>query len=235
MRLLLLSNSTNPDGSFLGHVDDAIQDFLGDGVRRLLFVPFAGVRISYDDYMARVRDKFAELGYGIDGLHAAGDPLRAVSEAEAIVIGGGNTFHLVHALYGGGVIDAIRDRVRSGVPYIGWSAGSNVACPTLRTTNDMPIVEPPSFRTLGLVPFQINPHYTDARMEKHGGETRDDRIAEFVEVNPGVYVIGLREGTYLRIEDGEIDLIGERPARIFRHGRQPFEAAPGENLQYLLH
>ncbi|HET6569521.1 MAG TPA: dipeptidase PepE [Rhodothermales bacterium] len=234
MRLLLLSNSTNPGGSFLGHAEGAIRDFLGGALRRVLFVPFAGVRISYADYTARVREKFEGLGYGVDSLHAAEDRIRAVREAEAVVIGGGNTFHLVHALYEGGVIDAIRERVRTGAPYVGWSAGSNVACPTLRTTNDMPIVEPPSFRTLDLVPFQINPHYVDARTEGHGGETRDERIAEFIEVNPGVHVVGLREGTYLRIEGDEIELAGEHSARVFLHGRESFEVAPGEDVRFLL-
>lgn len=233
-RLLLLSNSTNPGGTFLGHAGDAIRDLLGEAVRRVLFVPFAGVRISYGDYAARVRERFEALDYDVDSLHEAEDRLRAVRKAEAIVIGGGNTFHLVRALYEGGVIDAIRERVRAGVPYMGWSAGANVACPTLRTTNDMPIVEPPAFRTLDLVPFQINPHYTDARMEGHGGETRDERIAEFIEVNPGVYVVGLREGTYFRIKDERIDLVGTASARIFLQGQESFEVAPGEDVSFLL-
>lgn len=234
MNLLLFSNSTNPGHTFLAHAGDAIRGILGKAVARALFVPFAGVGIAWDDYAARVRDRFAELGYAIVSVHEAGDPRQAVQEAEAIVIGGGNTFHLTYWLYESGIMDGVRERVQAGVPYIGWSAGSNVACPTLRTTNDMPIIEPASFRTLGLVPFQINPHYTDFRQEGHGGETRDDRIREFVIVNPTVPVIGLREGTWLRVEGGQISLAGTSPARIFRYGQDPYEVAPGDDIQFLL-
>lgn len=234
MNLLLLSNSTNPGSTFLAHAGDAIRGLLGENVRRVLFVPFAGVSISWDDYASRVRSRFAELGYDVESLHEAGDPRQAVRDAEAIIIGGGNTFHLTHKLYEAGVMDTIRERVQTGVPYAGWSAGANAACPTLRTTNDMPIVQPASFRTLGLVPFQINPHYTDFRQEGHGGETRDDRINEFGIVNPTVTVVGLREGTWLRLQNGQIQLAGSYPARIFRHGQDPYEVAPGDDLQFLL-
>ncbi len=232
-RLLLLSNSTNPGEPFLEHALGFIRDFLGSDAGRVLFVPFAGVTTSYDDLTTAVRQRFEGVGYGVDALHEASDPVEAVARAEAIVVSGGNTFHLVGGLYEAGVMDAIRARVQAGVPYVGWSAGANIACPTLRTTNDMPIVEPPSFRTLGLVPFQINPHYTDAHPEHHMGETRDDRLAEFTRANPGVYVVGLREGSLLRIEGGTIRLLGPRPARIFLEGRDPQEHAPGDTLQFL--
>jgi dipeptidase E len=161
------------------------------------------------------------LGFDVESLHKVFDAKQAVENTDAIAVGGGNTFHLLRALYRVDVVDAIRERVRGGMPYIGWSAGSNIACPTIRTTNDMPIVEPPSLNALGLVPFQINPHHTDVRIEGHMGETRDERLIEFTLANPGVRVIGLREGTMLRVEGDEITLIGGKPARIFLKGEEP--------------
>ena len=163
------------------------------------------------------------------------DAIGAIERAEAIVVGGGNTFHLLRGLYRAGVDDVIRERVRTGMPYVGWSAGSNVACPTIKTTNDMPIVEPPTLNALGLVPFQINPHYTDARIEGHMGETRDERLTEFTHASPGVRVIGLREGTMLRIEGDEITLLGGKPARIFVKDEPPRDISPEESLSFLLH
>jgi len=181
-----------------------------------------------------VRKRFAELGYGIRSVHEVGDAVAAVGDAEAIAVGGGNTFHLLSQLYETGLLEAIRARALEGTPYMGWSAGSNVACRSIRTTNDMPIVEPPSFTALDLVPFQINPHYTEAQLPNHGGETRADRIGEFVEANPGVHVVGLPEGCILHLEDGELQLIGERPAKVFLRGAEPFEVAPGASLQFLM-
>lgn len=227
MRLLLLSNSTNPEGTFLGHVGDVLRDFLPSAVQRVLFVPYAGVRLSWDDYAARVAERLGTLGLAVDALHEADDPVAAVQRAEAIVVGGGNTFHLVKHLYESHLVRAIRARVREGVPYVGWSAGANVACPTLRTTNDMPIVAPPSFRTLDLVPFQINPHYTDQHPPGHRGETRDERLEEFVTANPEVLVVGLREGSWLRVAGGTARLEGPHPARLFRHACPPEDVDPG--------
>jgi dipeptidase E len=174
------------------------------------------------------------MGYEVDSVHRAIDPKAAVMKAEAIAVGGGNTFHLLDGLYRNELIEAIRARVRGGTPYIGWSAGSNVACPTIKTTNDMPIVEPPSFSALGLVPFQINPHYLDAHPEGHQGETREERILEFIEANPGVHVIGLREGSILRVEGVDIKLLGSKTARVFIKGREAKEYGPDDPLQSLL-
>src|SRR5215831_3744385 len=235
-RLLLFSNGseligTNPTPFAHG----ALRDFLGSAVRCVLFVPFASVVRSEDDYLASVQKNLAPLGYDIESMHRAADPREAVKRADAIAVGGGNTFHLLRGLYRAEVIELIRDRVNAGMPYVGWSAGSNVACPTIRTTNDMPIVEPPTLDALGLVPFQINPHYTDARLDGHMGETRDERLVEFIEVNPTVTVIGLREGTMLRIEGDEITLLGGKPARIFRKGDAPRDTTPQESLGFLLH
>ncbi len=233
-RLLLLSNSRNAGQGYLDHALGVLRDFLGSGRSRVLFVPYAGVSISYDDYAAKVRERFEAAGLGLDSVHDADDPGRAVDEAEAIAVGGGNTFHLLKTMAERGLLPRIRARVNAGVPYVGWSAGSNVACPTVCTTNDMPIVEPPSFEALGLVPFQINPHYTDAHPPGHQGETRAQRIAEFCTANPVVPVVGLPEGTWLRVEGDRLTLAGGAPARLFRGGAEPSEIAPGEGLQALM-
>ncbi len=234
-RLLLLSNSTNYGEPYLEYPQSAITDFLGTEVRTVLFIPYAGIRMSFDDYAATVRQRFEAMGYKLDSIHRAGDPVAAVRSAQAVAVGGGNTFHLLRGLYEAGILDVIRERVEAGVPYIGWSAGSNVACPTIKTTNDMPVVEPPSLNALGLVPFQINPHYTDDHPAGHNGETRAQRIIEFTELNPGTFVAGLREGTMLRIEGSDIRLLGSQPVRIFIKGRQPVDYSPNESLQFLLH
>jgi dipeptidase E len=234
-RLLLFSNGSELIGltpPLLAH--DALKDFLGPNVRRVLFVPFAAVVRTEDEYLATVRKSFGPLGYEVESLHRAADARAAVEAADAIAVGGGNTFHLLRGLYSAGVVELIRERVLSGVPYVGWSAGSNVACPTIRTTNDMPVVEPPTFDAFNLVPFQINPHYTDAHIEGHMGETRDERLKEFAHANPGVRVVGIREGTMLRVEGDEIRLVGAKPARIFVKGEQPFEVSPSDSLQFLL-
>ncbi|MEM6785093.1 MAG: dipeptidase PepE [Bacteroidota bacterium] len=225
-RLLLLSNSTLPGEPFLSWPADEICAFLGDSVQRVLFVPFAGVRFTFDDYSEHVRARFADLGYALDSVHEHPDPLKAVQKAEAVVVGGGNTFHLVAHLQQHGLVTAIASRVLEGMPYVGWSAGANVACPTLSTTNDMPIIEPASFAALNLVPFQINPHFTDATIPNHGGETRSERIAEFVIANPTRRVVGLPEGTGLRIEGESATLVGEGTAMLFQHGAPPQTLAP---------
>ena len=234
-RLLLLSNGSELIGDEpTEFAQGAVRNFLGASVRRVLFVPFAAVVRTYDEYAARVRRRFGPLGYEVESIHEADEAVAAVERAEAIAIGGGNTFHLLRGLYEAGVIEAIRARVEGGLPYVGWSAGSNVACPTIKTTNDMPIVEPPTLRALGLVPFQINPHYTDASLAGHRGETRDERLLEFVHANPGVRVVGLREGTMLRVEGAEVTLVGNRPARLFLKGEEPRELSPADSFSFLL-
>jgi dipeptidase E len=220
---------------FLEHAVSDIKDFLGAEIKRVLFVPFAGVTRSYDEYAAAVRGAFAEMGYLLDSVHEAVDPVKAVRSAEALAVGGGNTFHLLRELYERRLIESIRERVEAGdLPYIGWSAGSNVACPTIRTTNDMPIVEPASFNALNLVPFQINPHYTDEKLTAHSGETREQRLAEFTKANPDATVVGLREGSILRIEGQTIKLLGEKTARVFKCGEDAREIEPADSLGFLL-
>lgn len=233
-RLLLLSSSTVEGAGYLEYPESEIKDFLGTKVKRLLFIPFASVVRTFDEYAETVRVRFRELGYDVDSVHQAEEISRAVAHAEAIIVGGGNTFHLLRGLYQTGLIESLRERVRGGTLYIGWSAGSNVACPTIKTTNDMPIVEPPSLNALNLVPFQINPHYTEVHPKDFHGETRDQRLAEFIEVNRDVFVVGLREGSMLRIEGSRIRLRGERNARIFKYGQETREYAPEDSLQFLL-
>ena len=230
-RLLLISNSTLHGSGYLDHAEAEIRDFLGE-LEHLLFVPFA--LFDRDKYAATAQARFEKMGYELTPIHTAADPLQAVKDTEAMFIGGGNTFRLLKTLYEFDLLDVIRERVDAGMPYIGSSAGSNMACPTIRTTNDMPIVQPPSFNALGLVTFQINAHYLDPDPNsKHMGETREERINQFHEENE-MPVVGLREGAMLRIENGETILRGSTGARIFRRGFEPVEILPGAKLdQYI--
>ena len=226
-RLLLISNSTLHGSGYLDHAESEIRSFLGDA-KRVLFVPYA--LFDRDKYATNARQRFQKMGYELTSVHTAENPVTAVNETDAVFIGGGNTFRLLKALYEFDLIEAIRKRVSNGMPYIGSSAGSNVAAPTIKTTNDMPIVQPPSFNALGLVSFQINPHYLDPDPNsKHMGETREERIVQFLEEND-TPVVGLREGAMLRIENGETILRGSTGARIFRKGMQPSEILPGARL-----
>ncbi len=234
MRLLLISNSTMAGEAYLDYPKENIRTFLGSKPIKALFIPFAGVTFSFDEYEKKVKDRFNEIGHDIVSIHHFEDPVVAVKNAEAIIVGGGNTFNLAKMLQEQGLIDAIRTRVKEGVPYIGWSAGSNMACPSIRTTNDMPIVEPLSFDVLNLIPFQINPHFLDAHPDGHGGETREDRIMEFLELNKEMYVAGLREGCMFWIEGEKLSLIGDRTCRIFKHNQAPKELKTGDDFSFLL-
>jgi dipeptidase E len=230
-RILLISNSTLFGSGYLDHAETEIRDFLGD-IQRVLFVPFA--LYDRDAYALTARDRFKQMGYELTSVHNASDRFKAVAETQAIFIGGGNTFRLLKTLYDQSLLDPIRQRVAQGMPYIGSSAGSNVAGPTIKTTNDMPIVQPPSFDALGLVSFQINPHYLDPDPNsRHMGETREKRILEFLEEND-TPVLGLREGAIARFENGSTVLKGSTGARIFRRGQQPLETLPGDQLDELL-
>lgn len=223
-RLLLISNSTLYGSGFLDHAEPEIRDFLGS-VERVLFVPFA--LHDRDGYAEKARERFARMGYALTSIHKLTDKQQAVRDAQAIFIGGGNTFRLLKNLYDYGLVTLIREKVEHGMPYVGSSAGSNVAAPTIRTTNDMPIVEPPSFNALALVSFQINPHYLDPNPNsKHMGETREERLVQYLEEN-ATPVVGLREGAMLRIENGVTTLKGSTGARIFRRGHEPAEVVPG--------
>ncbi len=226
-RILLISNSTLYGSGYLDHCAAAMQDFLGRAAR-VLFVPYA--LFDRDSYAVRVRERFAALGFRLDSVHQLPDAAKGVDDADGVFVGGGNTFRLLKGLYDHDLLRPIRRRVEGGMPYIGSSAGSIVACPTLKTTKDMPIVQPPSFEALGLVRFQISPHYLDPDPNStHMGETQQERILQFLEENDAP-VVGLREGGLLRVENGSIVLLGSTPARIFRRGYDPAEVAPGTTL-----
>jgi len=228
-RLLLLSNSTLHGSGYLDHAEAEICDFLAD-VRQVLFAPYA-LR-QQDIYASKVAERFGSMGFQVHSLHCTPDPLAAVEEAQAIFIGGGNTFRLLKTLYERNLLQPIRCRVEEGcLRYMGVSAGANVACPTIRTTNDMPIVEPPSLRALGLVSFQINPHYADPDLNSTlMSETRDERLLQYLEENE-TPVVALREGAMLRLERGRLMLKGIAGGRIFRRGEPARELSPGSQLR----
>ncbi|WP_144875183.1 dipeptidase PepE [Microbacterium sp. 1.5R] len=228
MHLLLLSNSTNHGDDYLAHAIEPVRAHLAG--RALTFVPYA--LADHDAYTATVRRALAPHGIEVDGVHRHADPAAAIAGAEAVFVGGGNTFRLLARLQSTGLDDALRERVHGGMPYMGASAGTNIAGQTIRTTNDMPIVQPPSFDALGLVPFQINPHYIDADpTSTHNGETREQRLTEFLEENDAA-VLGLREGTWLHVS-GDVAQIGGTavsprapgPAVLFERGSAPTEVS----------
>ena len=222
-RLLLVSNSTLHGQGYLDHVAEEISGFLA-GARRAVFAPYA--LFDRERYARSARERFLRMGFELESLHEASDPAASVRRAEAIFVGGGNTFRLLDALARGALLDPIREAVAAGVPYVGSSAGAIVAGPTLQTTKDMPIVAPPSFRALGLVEFQLSPHYLDPDpASTHMGETQEERILQFHEENSAP-VVGLREGAFLRVERGSVVLGGVAGARLFRRGRPAVEARP---------
>lgn len=256
LNLLLISNSTDPEKNPIPKTDyrenfgdsryllwpyEFIKDFCQKhNVKKVLFIPYAGVNInskcikaSFDDYEAKVKEVYEKFKVKIYSIHKEKRPIEAVMNAQAIAVGGGNTFYLVNELHRLGLMDAIKERANNGMPYMGWSAGSNVACPSLRTTNDMPIIEPESFECMNLVPFQINPHYLDFNPKDHGGETREDRIMEFLAVNRNMKVVGLRERCLLHVENGKVmfkfkdkeSKPGPYTLRVFEYGKVPAEVS----------
>jgi dipeptidase E len=228
MDLLLLSNSRSPDGSFLVHAVAEIAAIAAG--RKGLFIPFAAVTDPWDAFTEKVRAVFAEAGAAIEALHLRSDPRDAVAAAEMVVVGGGNTFNLLRECRRRGLLEPIAARVRGGIPYIGWSAGANLACPTICTTNDMPIVDPQGLDALGLVEFQINPHFTNALPTGHQGETRERRIVEYLQANPKSIVIGLPEGDWLRVTGNTAVLGGPHAAPIFRANQPTAMLVPGQAL-----
>ena len=227
MRILLISNSTIHGRGYLDHAEEEIGKFLGHA-KIVLFFPFA--LHDRDGYAAKASARFAEMGYTMTSAHSVRDPFQAIADTDAIFIGGGNTFRLLKALQDLELVEPIRRRVRQGAPYIGSSAGSNVAGPTIKTTKDMPIVQPSSFDSLGLVPFQISPHFQDPDpTSTHMGETQEERILQFLEEDE-TPVVGIREGAWLWIENGAVTLKGETGARIFRRGHAPVEVRPGAEI-----
>jgi dipeptidase E len=251
MKLLLISNSTNFGEPYLAWCQTQIEFFCGkNGISaqsNILFFPFAGVNIggnpypeSYNAYENRVKEVFLKWGYkNVHSIHQFENMAEAVEKADCIVVGGGNTFHLYAEMHKFDLIEKVREKVVKGTPYIGWSAGSNLACPTLCTTNDMPIVEPKSFKGLNLVPFQINPHYLDPtpeidKMIKHGGETRQDRLNEYLAVNQKMTVVGLREACALWVDGKKMSLRGGKKIVVMQYGKEAYEIDPGTDVSGLL-
>jgi dipeptidase E len=229
--LLLISNSTLYGSGYLDHAEKEIRDFVGT-MTRVLFIPFAVH--DWRGYATKAEERFREMNLSLTSIHDVSNMPRAVAESEVIFVGGGNTFRLLNGLYNHDLLDPIRRRVAAGAAYIGSSAGAIVGGPTLKTTKDMPVVEPPSFDALGLVRFQISPHYLDPDPSStHMGETQEERILQFLEENE-TPVVGLREGSILRIEGSQITLKGPHTARIFRRQEKPVEMAPGSDLHPLL-
>ncbi|MBZ9611014.1 dipeptidase PepE [Rheinheimera maricola] len=227
MQLLLLSSSRANNSAYLAPYINWITQHL-QGVDELLFIPYAGISITYDDYLATVQQALAPQGITVRSIHQFNDVRQAVAQAQAIAVGGGNTFHLLYQLYQHDIVQLIKKRVTDGIPYIGWSAGSNIAGATIRTTNDMPIIEPPSFNALNLLPIQLNPHYTDYKPDGFHGETRDMRLAEFMQLNPDTPIIALPEGSALRMQHGVVQYLGTLCGYYFCHGQKQTIAANTE-------
>jgi len=222
MELLLLSSSRTP----AGYLTDYLADIkaLSAGVRRAVFVPFAAVALPWDEYRSKVGEALAPAGLSVEIFNS----LDQLMQAELIIVGGGNTFQLLRECRQRGLLEPIRKRVIAGkASYLGWSAGANLACPTIKTTNDMPIVDPGGLEALGLVDFQINPHYLNVSLPGHHGETRNDRLAEFARVNPKLPVVALPEGASLRVSGAEVELRGPYPAVLFAGEEPPRELMPG--------
>ena len=220
-RVLIQSSSRYHNSGYLDFAGDQSEKLFGKEKYEILFIPYAKVAGTYDAYEKQVQDAFKPYGHKIVSIHRFKDPQKAVREAKAIAVGGGNTWALGTRMYEAGIIDLIRERVNAGVPYCGWSAGGNVACPTLRTTNDMPIAEPPSFNTFGFIPFQTNPHFISGGTQGLNNETREDRLEEFLWYNKDEEVIGLPEGTALFVT-GEYDceVIGPKDSEALYWFRQ---------------
>jgi dipeptidase E len=238
MKLLLISNSTNKGEEFLTYPLPHIKNFLGENTTECLFIPYASVCKSWDDLANLVTERFGRIGFSIKSIHCVENPVEAVKNAKTIVVSGGNTWNLLYHIHKNNLIEPIRAAVLAGTPYVGWSAGANLACPTIRTTNDMPIIDPSGFDALNLVPFQINPHFLsnedDQNVKTHGGETREDRINEFITKNPDIFVAGLREGCMFIRENNKLRLIGKRNLRLFKCGEEPQELAPDTDFSFLL-
>lgn len=230
--LLLLSNSTLKGEPYFSWPLPYFEAFVKKhGIFDIAFVPYAAVTFSFEEYTRIFQE--AIKGLGVTVRNVAEDQ-EALATASAIAVGGGNTFALLKRCYESGAVETIQDRVKNGTPYSGWSAGANLSCPMLCTTNDMPIVEPPSFKALNLIPFQINPHYTDRTLDGHGGESRDTRIKEYLAMNQDMYVAGVPEGALIELEAGSISYKGTGALKVFKHGQEPKLFQPGDNISMLL-
>lgn len=229
-RLLLLSNSTNPGDEYLGWAKRHIEKFLEGVEENILFIPYAGVTVNWDDYYESVNDVVSSFSKQMDSIHHFQDPVKAIQQANAVLVGGGNTFRLFALCQEQGLYTHLRKKVEEGIPYIGWSAGSNLACPRLSTSNDMPIYEPPSFDGLELIPFQINPHYTNKTIEGHGGESRDQRLAEYLVLNRESTVLALPEASLLKVEANTYSIEGNDAILITADSREDWKNGESKNF-----
>jgi dipeptidase E len=232
--VLMLSNSTMPGTPFFTWPRPWVKEFLNNTVKTVLFIPFAAVTLSFEAYEEKVREAFQSLGYDLQSIHHQEDKVSAVEQAEAIVVGGGNTFALLARMYDHELQEVVRRKVLSGTPYIGWSAGANLACPTMMTTNDMPVIQPASFHALNLVPFQINPHYHELKFEGQGGETRRERLEEFLVMNPEKKIVGLPEGMLLQRNGDNLVLRGNGTAKLYQSGKPVEDLHADQDLSFLL-
>jgi len=237
-RILAFSSSRAGDSAYLATAAPIIKEFLGDKIYKIAFIPFASVDDDAEAYVGMVRTGLTDLPHTIEVVKPV-DAKKTIQACDAIMVGGGNTFKLLHDIYQLQLLDVIRDKVNAGSPYIGWSAGSNITGPTIGTTNDMPIVEPKSFNALGLLPFQINPHYNNEKPAGHNGETRDQRLTEFLKMNPGVPIVCLPEGTALRFENGQLLFIGIHEGILLEKAEDEKEVSRkvlgmGEDISFLL-
>ena len=236
-RILVFSSSRTGNGAYLQMALPVIKNFLGDHLFTIAFIGFAAVDNNYEAYADMVRTAMSSLPYKIITVKPD-DAKATIENADVIITGGGNTFKLLHDIYDCQLLDVIRDKVNKGTPYIGWSAGANIAGPGIGTTNDMPVIAPKSFNALGLLPFQINPHYTNAKPAGHNGETRDQRLEEFMQMNPGLPIVALPEGTALQLEGNQLHFIGEKGAVLFYWDEKDTMAkraiVAGEDLSFLL-
>ena len=236
-RILVFSSSGAGNGGYLQMALPVIKNFLGDHLFTIAFIGFAAVDNNYEAYADMVSTAMSSLPYKIIPVKPD-DAKATIENADVIMTGGGNTFKLLHDIYYCQLLDTIRDKVNMGTPYIGWSAGANITGPGIGTTNDMPVIAPKSFNALGLLPFQINPHYTNVKPAGHNGETRDQRLEEFMQMNPGLPIVALPEGTALRLEGNQLIFMGEYGAVLFywdenNHAAKR-EILPGEDLSFLL-
>lgn len=231
--IIIASTSTIHGGDYLEYILEELK-LLFTNTNKILFIPYARPGgITHDTYTKKAQDAFTKIGKSLEGIHEFENPIEAIENARGIFVGGGNTFVLVNQLYKYKLLETIRKVVSKGTPYLGTSAGSNICGLTMNTTNDMPIVYPQSFKTLGLVPFNINPHYLDPDPNsKHMGETRETRIQEFHKFNSQP-VIGIREGTWIHVKGDNLELKGDLDARIFEYNKPPYEVTTNSNLNAL--
>lgn len=236
-QILALSSSRVGNEAYLETASSLIKKFLGNKPLQIAFVPFALVNKNYNEYVNNVRTALKGLPY-IIRLADQNNAKKIIEQSDVIMVGGGNTFKLLHDIYEAGIFDFIRTKINAGTPYIGWSAGSNILSPTIGTTNDMPVIQPESFNAFGVFPFQINPHYYNQKPEGFNGETRNQRLFEFLAMNPLLNVIGLPEGTALQLQKATLQFIGNQPGMLFSKKdkyEEPIikQIEPGEDLSFL--